>query len=154
MKAAPRPAPAPGVERRGPPSLPAAAGACPPITERTTAAPAPVPAGTAAAPPGAPHRATLPVILAGVFLAGLDFFIVNVAVPALQHDLRATDAQIQLVVAAYALAYGVGMVTGGRLGDLFPVKSACWAELVPRAGGSSRDQQVSMARSHSLELQY
>ncbi|GLW69625.1 hypothetical protein Kpho02_19240 [Kitasatospora phosalacinea] len=88
------------------------------MTDSTTVPTATATAPTAAAPSG-PHRATLPIVLAGVFLAGLDFFIVNVAVPALQRDLHATDAQIQLVVAAYALTYGVGLVTGGRLGDLY-----------------------------------
>ncbi|WP_282203860.1 MFS transporter [Kitasatospora fiedleri] len=88
------------------------------VPAASAAAPAPVPA-QAAAPPGAPHPATLPIVLVGVFLSGLDFFIVNVAVPAIRLDLHATDAQIQLVVAAYALAYGVGLITGGRLGDLY-----------------------------------
>ncbi|MFC8723278.1 MFS transporter [Kitasatospora sp. NPDC057198] len=85
------------------------------MTDSTTV---PATAPAAAAPTG-PHRATLPIVLTAVFLSGLDFFIVNVAVPALQHDLHATDAQIQLVVAAYALTYGVGLITGGRLGDLY-----------------------------------
>ncbi|MFC8453091.1 hypothetical protein [Kitasatospora sp. NPDC057223] len=44
--------------------------------------------------------------------------------------------------------------SGDRISIVFPVKSACWAELVPRAGGPSRDQQVSMARSRPLKLQY
>ncbi|MFE2346674.1 MFS transporter [Kitasatospora cineracea] len=85
------------------------------MTDSTTV---PTAAPPAAGPPG-PHRATLPIVLTGVFLGGLDFFIVNVAVPAVQHDLHATDAQIQLMVAAYALTYGVGLITGGRLGDLY-----------------------------------
>ncbi|MDX3225998.1 MFS transporter [Streptomyces sp. ME19-01-6] len=69
--------------------------------------------------PSGPHPATLPIVLVGVFLSGLDFFIVNVAIPAIQADLHANEAQIQLIVAGYALMYGVGMITGGRLGDLF-----------------------------------
>jgi len=67
----------------------------------------------------APHWAVLPVVLAGVFLSGLDFFIVNVAIPSIQQDLHANQAQIQFIIAGYALAYGVGMITGGRLGDLY-----------------------------------
>ncbi|WP_246016732.1 MFS transporter [Micromonospora pisi] len=69
--------------------------------------------------PALPHRAALAVVLVGVFLTGLDFFIVNVAIPSMQADLRASEAQIQLIVASYALAYGVGLITGGRLGDLY-----------------------------------
>jgi EmrB/QacA subfamily drug resistance transporter len=75
--------------------------------------------GVQAAAAPAPHWAVLPIILVGVFLSGLDFFIVNVAIPSMQADLHATEAQIQLIVASYALMYGVGMITGGRLGDLY-----------------------------------
>ncbi|WIM92811.1 MFS transporter [Actinoplanes oblitus] len=48
----------------------------------------------------------------------LDFFIVNVAIPSIQEDLRANAAEIQLVVAGYGLAYAIGLITGGRLGDI------------------------------------
>jgi len=67
----------------------------------------------------APHRATVPIVLCGVFLTSMDFFIVNAAIPSLQGQLRATDATIQLVVAGYSFSYGAGMITGGRLGDRF-----------------------------------
>src|SRR5215831_510637 len=66
-----------------------------------------------------PHPAALPIVLVGVFLSGLDFFIVNVAIPSIRTDLHASDAAIQLIIASYALMYGVGMITGGRLGDLY-----------------------------------
>ncbi|WP_198535571.1 MFS transporter [Streptomyces caatingaensis] len=49
----------------------------------------------------------------------LDIFIVNVAGPSIQSGMNASFADIQLVPAAYTLAYGAGLVTGGRLGDLF-----------------------------------
>jgi EmrB/QacA subfamily drug resistance transporter len=62
---------------------------------------------------------TLIVLLTGVFMALLDFFIVNVALPSAQHDLHASSASIQWVVAGYGLAMASGLVTGGRLGDLF-----------------------------------
>jgi EmrB/QacA subfamily drug resistance transporter len=59
------------------------------------------------------------VVLAGTFMTFLDFFIVNVALPSIQHDLRAGPAAIQLVVAGYGLTFAAGMITGGRLGDLY-----------------------------------
>ncbi|WP_205825881.1 MFS transporter [Microbispora catharanthi] len=58
-------------------------------------------------------------MLTGVFVAILDFFIVNVAIPTMQRDLRAGPAAIEWMVAGYALAYGSGLVLGGRLGDVF-----------------------------------
>jgi MFS family permease len=65
-----------------------------------------------------PWRA-LPVVLVGVFMAILDLFVVLVAAPAVQADLHASDAGVQLVLAGYQLAYAVALVTGGRLGDLY-----------------------------------
>jgi EmrB/QacA subfamily drug resistance transporter len=59
------------------------------------------------------------VMLSGTFLVVLDFFIVNVALPSMQHDLQASAGTLQLVVAGYGLATAAGLVTGGRLGDLF-----------------------------------
>ena len=59
------------------------------------------------------------VVLAGTFMTFLDFFIVNVALPSVQHDLHAGPAAIQLVVAGYGLTFAAGMITGGRLGDLY-----------------------------------
>jgi EmrB/QacA subfamily drug resistance transporter len=59
------------------------------------------------------------VVLIGTFMVFLDFFIVNVALPSIQHDLRAGTAAIQLVVAGYGLTLAACMITGGRLGDLY-----------------------------------
>jgi EmrB/QacA subfamily drug resistance transporter len=59
------------------------------------------------------------VVLTGTFMTFLDFFIVNVALPSIQRDLHAGPAAVQLVVAGYALTFSVGMITGGRLGDLY-----------------------------------
>ncbi|MFI9718493.1 MFS transporter [Streptomyces sp. NPDC052396] len=70
-----------------------------------------------APPTAAPWRA-LSVVLAGVFMAVLDTFIVLVATPAIQRDLNATDADVQLVLAGYQLAYAVALITSARLGDL------------------------------------
>src|SRR6476661_954341 len=59
----------------------------------------------------------LPVVLAGTFLVVLDFFIVNVALPSMQADLRAGSGAIEWVVAGYALTSAVLLITAGRLGD-------------------------------------
>ncbi|HVY14838.1 MAG TPA: MFS transporter [Rhodopila sp.] len=63
--------------------------------------------------------AALVVLLAGGFLPPLDFFIVNVALSSIQESLGASPAELQLVISAYASAYAVFLITGGRLGDLY-----------------------------------
>jgi EmrB/QacA subfamily drug resistance transporter len=57
------------------------------------------------------------VLLIGVFLPMVDFFIVNVALPTIDHDLHASTGMLQLVVAGYAIAYALLLVVGGRVGD-------------------------------------
>jgi EmrB/QacA subfamily drug resistance transporter len=64
------------------------------------------------------HWFALPVILAGTFMITFDFFIVNVAIPPIERDLRAGTAAIEWVVAGYGLAYAALLITGGRLGDV------------------------------------
>jgi MFS family permease len=59
------------------------------------------------------------VLLAGGFMPPLDFFIVNVALSSIHASLGATPAQLQLVISGYACGYGVFLITGGRLGDLY-----------------------------------
>src|SRR4051794_22246084 len=61
----------------------------------------------------------LPVLLTGSFLSFLDFFIVNIALPAMDDDLAAQPAQLQLVVAGYGIGFAVSLITGGRLGDIY-----------------------------------
>jgi EmrB/QacA subfamily drug resistance transporter len=61
----------------------------------------------------------LVVLLAGAFLPAFDFFVVNVALPSLQTELGARPAQLELVIAGYALGFASLLVTGGRLGDLY-----------------------------------
>ena len=61
----------------------------------------------------------LGVLLVGGFLPPLDFFIVNVALASIHDSLNADPAQLQLVISGYAASYGVFLITGGRLGDLY-----------------------------------
>jgi EmrB/QacA subfamily drug resistance transporter len=61
--------------------------------------------------------AGITVVLVGVLLAMVDFFIVNVALPTIDADLHASQALLELVVSGYATAYALLLVVGGRLGD-------------------------------------
>lgn len=55
----------------------------------------------------------------GAFLPALDFYIVNLALPAIRAGLRTTGSELQLLISSYASAYAVFLITGGRLGDLY-----------------------------------
>ncbi|AOR34472.1 MFS transporter [Streptomyces fodineus] len=72
-----------------------------------------------AAPPRALTPLGLLTLLLGTALPMIDFFIVNVALPTIEHDLHAPPATLEMVVAGYAVAYAVLLVLGGRLGDGF-----------------------------------
>ena len=60
----------------------------------------------------------LATVAAAQFLAVVDAFIVNVAVPSIRADLHAGAAEIQAVIAVYQIAYAALVITGGRLGDI------------------------------------
>ncbi|WP_131740445.1 MFS transporter [Actinomadura roseirufa] len=64
-------------------------------------------------------RLVLPVILSATFMASFDYMVVNVATPSFEHDLHAGPVALELIIAGYAFTYAAGLVTGGRLGDLF-----------------------------------
>jgi len=75
----------------------------------------------AGAPPG--HRwLMLAVLLGGQFMALLDAFVVNVAMPSIGAGLHASGAALQLVVGGYTAAYAMLLITGARLGSRYGVR--------------------------------
>jgi EmrB/QacA subfamily drug resistance transporter len=54
-----------------------------------------------------------------VFVIANDFSAINVAIPQIEQDFHTNVTTAQWVVNAYALTFGVLIVTGGRLADLF-----------------------------------
>ncbi|WP_331721372.1 MFS transporter [Streptomyces sp. NBC_00212] len=74
-----------------------------------------------AAEPGMDKTALIRILIvvSGMFMIGLDFFGVNVAIPSLRSDLDASSASIEFIVSGFNLAYAASMVTAGRLGDLY-----------------------------------
>ncbi|HEX5861281.1 MAG TPA: MFS transporter [Nocardioides sp.] len=65
-----------------------------------------------------PHRwRILAVTLMVGFMSLLDVTIVNVAIPSMRTGLDTTAGTVQWVVSGYALAFGLTLVAGGRLGD-------------------------------------
>ena len=61
----------------------------------------------------------LPVLLVATFMALFDLFVVNVAAPSIGAELHSGTAALELVVGGYSFTYAAGLVTGGRLGDLY-----------------------------------
>src|SRR5579862_8395557 len=63
--------------------------------------------------------AAFAVVIAAAVMDLLDSTITQVAAPDIRHELGGSYAVIEWVTAAYALAMAAGLLTGGRLGDLF-----------------------------------
>ena len=71
--------------------------------------------------PGSPKRVWtgFAAVLAAMIMNLLDSTIVNVAAPSIQRDLGMSSSALEWIAAAYTLAIAVGLMTGGRLGDMF-----------------------------------
>ncbi|MEV6367589.1 MFS transporter [Micromonospora musae] len=61
----------------------------------------------------------LAVILAAEVMDLLDALVTNLAGPAIRADLGGSASLIQWLGAGYTLAMAIGLITGGRLGDLY-----------------------------------
>jgi MFS family permease len=68
---------------------------------------------------GARRWVALAVVLSGIFVTVMDNSIVNIAIPSIRSTLHASFGEAELTVASYALAFSAGMITGGRLGDIY-----------------------------------
>ena len=63
------------------------------------------------------------VLLLAGFVTIFDLFVVNVAIVSIQQSLNANLTQITLIIVGYELAFGLLLITGGRLGDIYGKKS-------------------------------
>jgi EmrB/QacA subfamily drug resistance transporter len=73
------------------------------------------------APAGSPAAgfALLLVLAMAQFMVVLDFTIVNVALPSIQHGLHIATTTLQWLLSGYAVAFGGFLLLGGRLADVF-----------------------------------
>ncbi|MFE0464179.1 MFS transporter [Kitasatospora sp. NPDC058965] len=70
----------------------------------------------------APYRwrwAALFVILAAEVMDLMDAVITNIAAPSIRADIGGGESLMQWLGAAYTLAMAIGLITGGRLGDIY-----------------------------------
>ncbi|WP_049565371.1 MFS transporter [Nonomuraea sp. SBT364] len=75
-----------------------------------------------AAPRVQPYRwrwIALFVILAAEVMDLLDALVTTIAAPTIQRELGGSGSMVQWLGAGYTLAMAVGLITGGRLGDLY-----------------------------------
>ncbi len=76
-----------------------------------------------------PHSVTQPLyrlrwlalvaVLTAEIMDLLDATVVGIAAPSIREDLGGDGTTIQWIAAGYTLAFAVGLITGGRLGDLY-----------------------------------
>ncbi|MFE9632361.1 MFS transporter [Streptomyces sp. NPDC006463] len=83
--------------------------------ERTETAPAP----TNGSPADRRRWLALAIVMTAAFMDLVDVTIVNIAIPSMRQDLNASTSAIQWITAGYALAFAAGLITGGRLGDIY-----------------------------------
>jgi EmrB/QacA subfamily drug resistance transporter len=79
-----------------------------------------------------------------------DFSAINVALPTMEGDFHTNINTIQWVVNAYALTFGVMIVTGGRLADMFGRRNAFFVgatifALFSAAGGVAPNETILIA---------
>jgi len=61
---------------------------------------------------------TLVAVAVGLFMIMLDNTVVNVALPSIRRELDISISELEWVVNAYALTFGVLLLSGGKLADL------------------------------------
>src|SRR3954447_11538608 len=59
------------------------------------------------------------VILAAEVMDLLDAVVTTIAAPSIRRDLGGSESLVQWLGAGYTLAMAIGLVTGGRLGDIY-----------------------------------
>src|SRR5256714_6200590 len=79
---------------------------------------------------------TLVAVAIGLFMIMLDNTVVNVALPSIQRDLGIGISELEWVVNAYALTFGVLLLSGGKLADLLGRRAIFIAGLLIFTGAS------------------
>jgi EmrB/QacA subfamily drug resistance transporter len=79
---------------------------------------------------------TLAAVAVGLFMIMLDNTVVNVALPSIQQDLGMSSSELEWVFNAYALTFGVLLLTGGKLADMLGRRLIFIAGLVIFTGAS------------------
>nr|WP_305050333.1 MFS transporter [Elizabethkingia bruuniana] len=66
-----------------------------------------------------------------VFLAVIDLFVVNVAVPSIKESLNGTNSEAMFIIVAYVLGYAAFLITGSIAGNTWGKKKVyAWGMLL------------------------
>jgi len=92
----------------------------------------------------------LALILVASFMVVLDFTIVNIALPSIEHDFGLRTSAVQWVVTGYAIAFSGLLILGGRAADMLGRRRTFVAGLVvfslaSLAGGLAGDPVLLVA---------
>jgi EmrB/QacA subfamily drug resistance transporter len=79
---------------------------------------------------------TLAAVAVGLFMIMLDNTVVNVALPSIQQDLGISPSELEWVFNAYALTFGVLLLSGGKLADMLGRRAIFIVGLVIFTGAS------------------
>lgn len=104
--------PQPAASQLAPPTSPGSVKT--PVASVPVTAPAPVPA-----PADRRRWFALAIVMTAAFMDLVDVTIVNIAIPSITRETGASVSAIQWITAGYALAFAAGLITGGRLGDIY-----------------------------------
>jgi MFS family permease len=97
-----------------------------------------------------PKTLALTVLCTGMLMIILDVTIVNVALPAIQHDLGFSQSGLAWVINAYLIPFGSLLLLAGRIGDLVSRRGVFIGGLIlftvaSAACGLAGKQQVDLA---------
>src|SRR6266508_4437245 len=101
-------------------------------------------------------RATIMALVAlamAIFVIANDFTALSVALPSMEKDFDTDVSTVQWVINAYALVFGVLIVTGGRLADLlgrkriFLIGAAIFAAFSLVGGAAPNEYVLIFARA-------
>src|SRR3954463_2406270 len=120
---------------------------------------APQPPATEPAPGTDPAKLDHGTVMAlvalalAIFVIANDFTALSIALPAMEKDFDADVDTVQWVINGYALVFGVLIVTGGRLADMFGrrraffVGSAIFATMSALGGAAQSEASLSASRT-------
>ncbi|MBW8486409.1 MFS transporter [Actinomadura parmotrematis] len=73
----------------------------------------------AATPPPTAHRAVLPVVMLSLATVVSAVVSLNVAIPSIARDTRASQTELSWIIDAYALVFAALLLLGGAIGDRY-----------------------------------